>query len=263
MKYTIIATSIILALGSTSAIATNNSNGPRAESNASANATGGNANATGGSATLGSFNKFGGEGGNANVIGSGNSSNHNANVNTNANTNVNTLGQQQGQGQAQGQKQGQAQGQLQGQGQGQSQTATGGNAKQGQSQNASNNGVSNTTTVTGDTYEEKRQAPGIGIGYAPSSSPCRIAGGGGLSIPGGAITFGGSVEDEECQWRENARMFGALGDKATAVEALCQIERNKVLKTCKALAPAKAAETAPARTTSAATVNNAFTSYNP
>jgi len=217
MKYTIIATSIILALGSTSAFATKTLPTPSTPTpNASATAYGGQGG-------------HGGDGGNANVIGSGNSSNHNANVNTNANTNVNTLGQQQGQGQAQGQKQGQ----LQGQGQGQSQTATGGNAKQGQSQNASNNGVSNTTTVTGDTYEEKRQAPGIGIGYAPSSSPCRIAGGGGLSIPGGAITFGGSIEDEECQWRENARLFGALGDKATAVEALCQIERNKVLKVCK------------------------------
>jgi hypothetical protein len=134
------------------------------------------------------------------------------------NTNANTLGQQQGQGQ--------------------SQSAA---AKQRQSQSANNEGVKQSVTVNGDTYEEKTQAPGIGVGYAPASAPCRIAGGGGLSIPGGAITFGGSIEDEECQWRENARSFASIGDTATAVEALCQIERNKVLKRCKAAETAKSA----------------------
>jgi hypothetical protein len=183
-----------------------------------------NANANS-SATANGFGGEGGKGGSASVIGSGNSSNNNTNLNTNLNSNKNTNLQ----GQLQGQQQGQQQVQGQGQGQDQSQRAV---AKQ--SQNASNNGVSNTTTVTGDTYEEKRQAPGLGVGYAPSSAPCRIAAGGGVSFPGGAVTLGGSIEDEECQMRENARMFAAIGDVATAKEALCLIERNKALKVCKA-----------------------------
>jgi hypothetical protein len=217
----------LLFLSSTSAFATCIGNGSCPTTN-NDNRTynqggqGGNASASAG-AVAGAAAIVGVENKVTNVVGVGVENKvHNVNDLSNRNSNVNVNGQDQSQKQGQGQLQGQ------------SQNAT---AKQGQSQSADNKGVKQNVTVEGDTYEEKRQAPGIGVGFAPASAPCRIAGGGGLSIPGGAITFGGSIEDEECQWRENARSFAAINDNATAVEALCQIARNKVLKRCKALEP--------------------------
>lgn len=53
------------------------------------------------------------------------------------------------------------------------------------------------------------------------TAPCRVGVSGGLSIPGGALSGGGSVEDEECTLRETARSFKDLGVPEVGLYLLC------------------------------------------
>lgn len=53
------------------------------------------------------------------------------------------------------------------------------------------------------------------------TAPCRVGVSGGLSIPGGALSGGGSVEDEECTLRETARSFKDLGVPEVGLYILC------------------------------------------
>lgn len=65
------------------------------------------------------------------------------------------------------------------------------------------------------------QAPGIGIGAAEASAPCRIAVGGGFTMLYGGLLGNGSFNDEECQSRENARILSSVGEDVMAVAVLC------------------------------------------
>ncbi len=53
------------------------------------------------------------------------------------------------------------------------------------------------------------------------TAPCRVGLSGGLSLPGGALSGGGSVEDEECTLRETARSFKDLGVPEMGLYLLC------------------------------------------
>ena len=53
------------------------------------------------------------------------------------------------------------------------------------------------------------------------SAPCRIARSAGLSIAGGALSGGSSVEDPECTLRETARTFQYLGVPEIGLHLLC------------------------------------------
>ena len=53
------------------------------------------------------------------------------------------------------------------------------------------------------------------------SAPCRIARSAGLSLAGGAISGGASVEDVECTLRETARAFQYLGVPEIGLHLLC------------------------------------------
>lgn len=53
------------------------------------------------------------------------------------------------------------------------------------------------------------------------TAPCRVGVSGGLSIPGGAFSGGGSVEDRECTLRETARSFKDLGVPEVGLYLLC------------------------------------------
>lgn len=53
------------------------------------------------------------------------------------------------------------------------------------------------------------------------SAPCRIARSAGLSIAGGALSGGSSVEDVECTLRETARAFQYLGVPEVGLHLLC------------------------------------------
>ena len=60
--------------------------------------------------------------------------------------------------------------------------------------------------------------------YAPSmnaTAPCRIAISVGLSVIGWGAAGGGSVEDELCTMRENARFLQALGQQEAATRLFC------------------------------------------
>lgn len=54
------------------------------------------------------------------------------------------------------------------------------------------------------------------------SSPCRIARSAGLSLAGGALSGGSSIEDEECTLRETARAFQYLGVPEVGLVILCE-----------------------------------------
>jgi type II secretory pathway pseudopilin PulG len=161
-----------------------------------------------------------------------------------------TMAQNQNQGQNQGQAQGQLQGQAQGQLQGQAQSAIGvgvgvgvaGSAAKsysgGNSQaNKQTNSQSVTVTDSGQLrysgeYEMKTTGVAPDILTQPTA-PCRIAIGAGGGWIGGALSIGGSVEDEGCTRRENARVLAGLGKSDAAVRLLCNDpEVSKVLAEC-------------------------------
>ena len=53
------------------------------------------------------------------------------------------------------------------------------------------------------------------------SAPCRIARSAGLSLAGGSLSGGASVEDVECTLRETARTFQALGVPEVGLHLMC------------------------------------------
>jgi len=53
------------------------------------------------------------------------------------------------------------------------------------------------------------------------SAPCRVAYSAGLSLAGGALSGGSSVEDVECTLRETARTFQYLGVPEVGLHLLC------------------------------------------
>lgn len=54
------------------------------------------------------------------------------------------------------------------------------------------------------------------------TAPCRVGVSAGLSLAGGALSGGGSVEDEECTLRETARSFKDLGVPELGLILLCE-----------------------------------------
>ena len=79
------------------------------------------------------------------------------------------------------------------------------------------------------------------------TAPCRITGGVGGQIAGGGLSFGGSKIDAECELRETARSFAAIGRGDLALRLLCATEAahkvlgNDCLKPTLALPPAEGA----------------------
>jgi hypothetical protein len=154
--------------------------------------------------------------------------------------------------------QGQAQGQLQGQAQGQAQAAIGvgvgiagaaagavsGSATSGNTQSISVTPAGPTTqslSINNPGRVETRYSGSYrveSVGIAPDilsepTAPCRIAVGVGGGWIGGALSLGGSVEDEGCTRRENARVLAGLGKSEAAVKLLCNDpEVAKVLPEC-------------------------------
>lgn len=85
--------------------------------------------------------------------------------------------------------------------------------------------TTNVNVVTENPDDIKiKNTPDIMAPFANSTSPCRIAGSGGLSLPGIGVSGGGSVEDEECTLRQTAQTFGTLGVPAMGMWLLCRSE---------------------------------------
>lgn len=82
--------------------------------------------------------------------------------------------------------------------------------------------------------------PDLVIPAAPATAPCRVALGAGFSIPWGGLGGNGSVEDEKCTMRENARIVDNCHTNAClaimcsdanvnkAISRICQAARGDV-----------------------------------
>jgi hypothetical protein len=66
-----------------------------------------------------------------------------------------------------------------------------------------------------------KSTPDVSAPPAYATSPCRIALSGGVSVIGLGLSAGGSVEDEGCTLRENARILNSLGANNAALRLMC------------------------------------------
>lgn len=94
------------------------------------------------------------------------------------------------------------------------------------SESASSSGASSDNNVTfNSTRPKNTTVRNVASPDTPNiypSAPCRIARSAGLSLAGGAISGGHSVEDVECTLRETARTFQYLGVPEVGLVILCQ-----------------------------------------
>lgn len=82
-------------------------------------------------------------------------------------------------------------------------------------------GSSQSVNVSGDSYKEVKQAPPV---YAPSISPtasCMGSSPGGGSGTGFGLSFGTSWNDDDCNYRETARLMHSMNLHADALAVLC------------------------------------------
>lgn len=147
-------------------------------------------------------NNLNAQGGKSTVKNSGNSNNSNENYNGNYNGNYNSNVA----------KQGQTQGQEQYQGQSQSATA--------------NNSGNNQST----SYTQVHQTPTAVAPDAFPSAPCRVAGSAAGSGPLFGFSLGASKMDDQCDKRETARSFLAIGQPNAALQILCTTKAAKAAK---------------------------------
>lgn len=87
------------------------------------------------------------------------------------------------------------------------------------STSTSDNNVAVTFTSPSSTTVRNVASPDTPNVYP--SAPCRIARSAGLSLAGGAISGGVSIEDPECTLRETARAFQYLGVPEIGLHLLC------------------------------------------
>lgn len=129
------------------------------------------------------------------------------------------------------QSQAQAQGQVQGQKQAQS--AKSDSASVSDSASSANNSI---------TFEAAQRAykntPDVNLGGLFPSSSCMGVANAGVSGAGFGIGGGKSYVDTECDKRETARSFAALGYTAEALTILCSTEAAQVLPVCPGSPPA-------------------------
>ena len=92
-------------------------------------------------------------------------------------------------------------------------------------ESASSSGASSDNAVTiSNTRPKSTTVRNVASPDTPNvypSAPCRIARSAGLSIAGGALSGGSSVEDVECTLRETARAFQYLGVPEVGLHLLC------------------------------------------
>lgn len=93
-------------------------------------------------------------------------------------------------------------------------------------ESASSSGASSDNNVTfNNTRPKSTTVRNVASPDTPNvypSAPCRIARSAGLSIAGGALSGGSSVEDVECTLRETARTFQSLGVPEMGLYLMCQ-----------------------------------------
>lgn len=88
--------------------------------------------------------------------------------------------------------------------------------------NAANNGNQGNTLSVTSSYRDRLQAPNVLAPSIYSSAVCYSGHSFGLSVPGGGVSGGKSVEDPNCQRREDARILSEMGFKALALKVMCK-----------------------------------------
>jgi hypothetical protein len=159
------------------------------------------------------------------------------------------------------QKQGQTQGQTQGQVQGQTQSQIASSSAQSGSTSSSSIGDVNAAggaggdaassadnSITFEASKTYKHTPDVSLGGIFPSSSCMGVANLGVSGVGFGVGGGKSYVDKECDKRETARSFGALGYATEALVILCSTEAAQVLDSCPraAVAPPAVACDAPA-----------------
>lgn len=98
----------------------------------------------------------------------------------------------------------------------------------------------------------------VGVASVPNiypTSPCMGSTSAGVAFMGGAVSGGSSWKDDDCSYRETARMFDQLGYKNDGLAVMCESAYAKNAPSCKKIAAdaakaeaaaAKAAQPAPA-----------------
>lgn len=130
--------------------------------------------------------------------------------------------------QAQGQSQAQAQGQKQQQGQQQEANLT--NVNRNDSSSYSTSGSDN--SIVFEAARIPKNTPDVNLGGLFPSSSCMGVGQLGVGVQGFGIGGGKSFVDEECDKRETARSFAALGYSGEALVILCSTKAAQVLEVC-------------------------------
>ena len=90
------------------------------------------------------------------------------------------------------------------------------------SASSANNSVATSVNFANPKSTTVRNVVGPDTPNVYPSAPCRIARSAGLSIAGGALSGGSSIEDPECTLRETARVFQYLGVPEIGLVLLCQ-----------------------------------------
>jgi hypothetical protein len=86
---------------------------------------------------------------------------------------------------------------------------------------ATNVTVNPSTTINSTAPARIENTPDATVLISSPTAPCRISIGVGGSGPGVGFSIGGSVLDEGCDTREDARMLNNLGMKDAAIKRLC------------------------------------------
>jgi hypothetical protein len=98
----------------------------------------------------------------------------------------------------------------------------------------------NTSTSYSGTVEIK--TPGIAsVPNIYPTSPCMGSTSAGVSFMGGAVSGGSSWKDDDCSYRETARMFDQLGYKKDGLAVMCESAYAKNAPSCKEIAAQQAA----------------------
>jgi len=97
----------------------------------------------------------------------------------------------------------------------------------------------NTQSVGGYSYKEEKQAPAVLAPSISPTSPCMGSSSGGGSGAGFGLSFGSSWTDGECNTRETARLFHAMGLAGDALAVLCSSEYAKSAPSCVAFVKEK------------------------
>lgn len=84
---------------------------------------------------------------------------------------------------------------------------------------SSSSSVSNSTGNT-TSFQDRRQAPGVGLAGLAASGGCLGSASVGGSGAGFGFGFGGTYQDDRCNAREDARILASFGYRAQALQIL-------------------------------------------